>query len=86
MLVIESAAAGCGIPSCDSLRKNLSKLHNANKADYSDTRTVNLKTLVYDSRTTTFHKFASKYIGIRAFHNAISRSCVLFNVSRRRQR
>ena len=33
MLVVESAAAGCGIPSCDSLRKNLSKLHNANNAE-----------------------------------------------------
>ena len=33
MLVVESAAAGCGIPSCDSLRKKLSKLHNANNAE-----------------------------------------------------
>ena len=33
MLVVESAAAGCGIPSCDSLRKNLSKLNNANNAE-----------------------------------------------------
>ena len=33
MFVNESAAAGCGIPSCDSLRKNLSKLHNADNAE-----------------------------------------------------
>ena len=35
---------------------------------------------------TFVHTFASKFIRIRAFHNAISRSCVLFNTSRRRQR
>ena len=35
-----------------------------------------------------FHKFASKFIPIRAFHKAISRSCVLLrsNTSRLRQR
>ena len=35
----------------------------------------------------TMHStFAYTFIRIRAFHNAISRSCVLFNTSRRRQR
>ena len=77
MLVVESAAASCGIPN-DSLEEFFESkffmLHVMSKSGWQAIWTVqNIK-------------FASKFIRIQAFHNAISRSCVLRNASRRRQR
>ena len=80
MLVIESAAASCGIPN-DSFGKNHSTLSR---------RLLHTGCKVLDDRPiwsvhlfglSKIIKFASKFIGVHAFHNAISRSCVLSNKS-----
>ena len=91
MLVIESAAASCGIPN-DSFGKNHSTLsrrllHTGCKV--LDDRPIWSVHLFGLSKIITVHlfglskiiKFASKFIGVHAFHNAISRSCVLSNKS-----
>ena len=92
MFVNESAAAGCDIPN-DSLAKIFSTprqtLTSACWLSFFSSRSHHCSLDRWHSRKRYIsNKFASKFIPIRAFHKAISRSCVLLrsNTSRLRQR
>ena len=87
MLGMESATAGCGIPN-----DSLARIIHAMKVQSIGSLFVIVaahETLWHTKRklsTWLFFIHASKFIRIREFLKGISRSCVLFNTSQRRQR
>ena len=93
MFVIESAAAGCGIPNY-SLERLFRWIKVGQTCTIKKDRHYNcaLGHLASQNRRLVplgmlqSLTFASNYIRIRAFHNAISRSCILllFNTNRKK--